>query len=279
MTETPRGELNVIKFLRLLSVSRVFKLLRNYPGASVISRTVLTSWNRLILPIFFLLVIVLTFGCILYNLENDPSKGTAQVFPEMLSACWFALVTMTTTGYGRFMPQRSFSKAIAMIMMILGNFYMAMPLTIIGATFWSHYQTMAEKEKKVVEAKEALNLARRKSLRIKKVIAENEAKNKNAVAKVNDAEIKKRMLPPVQEKAYHALFDMEHDIDEILHTVKETEETEAALVSLKLNSRVVDMSRRMAITVRMLGHMIKATFDAASLENVTALNKYAPVHD
>ena len=256
--------------------------MRNYPGASVITRTVSTAWDRLLLPIFFLIVITLTFGCLIFTIEFEPEKGDEQNFPEMLSACWFTLVTMTTTGYGRLMPEKSSSKALAMLMMVLGNFYMAMPLTIVGSTFWGHYQTLNEKEEQMKKAKMAIIEARRKSVRLKSELEQAKLKrerSKKALeeGKLSEADMHHQMLPPVQEQAYHELFAMEHDIDELLHMVQNAPETEQGLVELMMNPKVLDVSRRMVVTSRMMSYMVKDHLDAAHIGNSTALNRNAPV--
>eukprot|EP00946_MAST-07B_sp_MAST-7B-sp1_P001938 g1938.t1 len=209
-------------------------------------------------------------------------KGDNQNFPEMVSACWFTIVTMTTTGYGRITPSTPWSKAIAMLMMILGNFYMAMPLTIVGSTFWGHYQTMKEKEEQVRRAKHAVLTARRNSFRIKKELTEAKLKREaskkaNKLNDVSDAQAGDRMLPPVQECAYHELFSMEHDIDQLLHLVQECPETEAGLVGLMLDSKVVDISKRIAVTSRMMSYMVNDHMKAAQLGKMTVLNRNAPV--
>ena len=124
------GEVSFVKFLRMLAVLRVFKLVRNFDGASVIVLTINSAWDRIILPLFYLLVFVVVFGCLVYSIENEQSLGASQPFPEMATACWFVLVTMTTTGFGRVVPTKILTKIIAIVVMIAGNFYMAMPLTI-----------------------------------------------------------------------------------------------------------------------------------------------------
>jgi hypothetical protein len=129
-SEPMAGEVSVVKFLRMLAVLRVFKLVRNFDGAAVITQTVQSAWSRLILPLFYLLVFVVVFGCIVYTIENQHNLGADQPFPEMLTACWFVLVTMTTTGYGKVVPTKIPTKLVAIVVMIAGNFYMAMPLTI-----------------------------------------------------------------------------------------------------------------------------------------------------
>jgi hypothetical protein len=255
---------------------------RNYPGASVITRTVSTSWDRLLLPIFFLMVITITFGCLMFTIEYDAEKGNDQNFPEMASACWFTLVTMTTTGYGRIMPEKSTSKALAMLMMILGNFYMAMPLTIVGSTFWGHYQTLQEKIEQVKKAKLAILDARRKPVELKSELDKakfHRERSRKALknGKLSAEDMQHRMLPPVQEQAYHELFAMEQDINELLHIVQRAPETEVGLADLMMNPKVVDISRRMGLASRMMSYMVKENLDAAHIGNTTALNRHAPI--
>merc|ERR1712166_830841 len=96
------------------------------------------------------------FGCLVFTIENEHDGSADQPFPEMATACWFVLVTMTTTGYGKVVPTRMATKLVAIVVMISGNFYMAMPLTIVGSTFWGHYSALVEKEATMLKAREAM---------------------------------------------------------------------------------------------------------------------------
>jgi hypothetical protein len=77
-------------------------------------------------------------------------SGPAELFPVMVSsvfdAWWTMIVTMTTVGYGGKYPRRAAGKVIAISAAMIGSFYLAMPLTIIGTQFYDVYQQIEEEE-------------------------------------------------------------------------------------------------------------------------------------
>ena len=66
------------------------------------------------------------------------SKQETQ-FVDILRAMWVMLVTMTTVGYGGVSPITKVGKFVCVVASILGNFYLAMPITIIGSSFYKQY--------------------------------------------------------------------------------------------------------------------------------------------
>ena len=73
---------------------------------------------------------------------------------------FFVLCSLTTVGYGRFFPVTTAGKAFAMIAGIIGTFYMAMPLSIVGARFFDVFQKLKELKQKPI--KEKLNRVKKK---------------------------------------------------------------------------------------------------------------------
>merc|ERR1711918_306936 len=77
-------------------------------------------------------------------------SGPPELFPVMVNsvfdAWWTMIVTMTTVGYGGKYPRRAAGKGIAISAAMIGSFYLAMPLTIIGTQFYDVYQQIEEEE-------------------------------------------------------------------------------------------------------------------------------------
>merc|ERR1711907_460251 len=88
--------------------------------------------------------------------------GKPKLFPVMINnvfdAWWTMIVTMTTVGYGGKYPRRALGKGLAMIAAMLGSFYLAMPLTIIGTQFYDAYQQIEEEKIARTESNAHLNL-------------------------------------------------------------------------------------------------------------------------
>ena len=93
------------------------------------------------------------FGCAcpgtLSYRGRDDELRSSEVFPNVLTATWWTLVTYTTVGYGDINPQTPIGQYWAAITMFVGVFFLAMPLSIVGGTFTSEYnnvQTSLQKQ-------------------------------------------------------------------------------------------------------------------------------------
>jgi len=84
----------------------------------------------------------------------DDSASETQ-FPDIVSAGWLTIVTMTTVGYGVVSPITKLGKSSAIGAMLFGTFYLAMPLTIVGGTFWEAYTENEAKKKQAHAAMDA----------------------------------------------------------------------------------------------------------------------------
>jgi hypothetical protein len=110
------------------------------------------------------------FGCELPE-ENDHEYkagqrvlinkvGDVSGFKTVLESLWFSMVTLTSVGYGDLSPITNLGQLISIVLMLFGAIYLAMPLTVAAATFWSVHQAYVDgnkkkhiKEKKLVSAK------------------------------------------------------------------------------------------------------------------------------
>lgn len=115
-----------LRALRLLRVFRILKLAR-YLGASKSLITALKA-SRIKISVFLFSVIVLTIilGTIMYLVE-----GSANGFTSIPRSMYWAIVTLTTVGYGDIAPHTPFGQFIASLVMILGYGIIAVPTGIV----------------------------------------------------------------------------------------------------------------------------------------------------
>jgi voltage-gated potassium channel len=118
----------VIRVLRVLRIFRVLKLAQ-YLGEANILKIALKNSRRKIL-VFFVSVItlVIIFGSIMYLVEGHESG-----FVSIPHSIYWAIVTLTTVGYGDITPQSDLGKMISALVMILGYSILAVPTGIITA--------------------------------------------------------------------------------------------------------------------------------------------------
>ena len=118
----------VIRGLRLLRVFRVFKLARFLGEASLLSRALASSRHKVIIFLGTVLILVTILGAAMYLIEGEESG-----FTSIPTAVYWAIVTMTTVGYGDVVPQTLFGKTLAAAVMVLGYSIIAVPTGIVTA--------------------------------------------------------------------------------------------------------------------------------------------------
>ena len=119
----------VIRSLRLLRVFRIFKLVSFVKGASDIIKALKASRAKIFVFLSFILVMVLIMGSIIYLVEADADSG----FTSIPRSIYWAIVTLTTVGYGDITPRTEIGQFIAAIVMILGYAVIAVPTGIVSA--------------------------------------------------------------------------------------------------------------------------------------------------
>lgn len=116
----------VLRALRLLRVFRILKLTR-YLGASINLTTALkASKTKILVFLFSVIVLTIIFGTIIYLVEG-PKNG----FTSIPLSMYWAIVTLTTVGYGDLSPSTPFGQFIASFVMILGYGIIAVPTGIV----------------------------------------------------------------------------------------------------------------------------------------------------
>lgn len=119
----------VIRTFRLLRVFRVFKLVRFLGEASVLGQAVRASLPKLVVFIVTVLSIVVVIGTTMYLIESPGNPG----FQNIPESVYWAIVTVTTVGFGDTYPFTVPGKALASVLMITGFGILAVPTGIVTA--------------------------------------------------------------------------------------------------------------------------------------------------
>lgn len=118
----------IIRTMRLIRVFRVLKLTRYIGEAEVLTRALRESRYKIVVFLVAVLSIVMIMGTLMYSIEG-PDNG----FTSIPRAVYWAIVTLTTVGYGDISPQTALGQFLASIIMVLGYGVIAVPTGIVGA--------------------------------------------------------------------------------------------------------------------------------------------------
>ncbi|KAB5553602.1 hypothetical protein PHYPO_G00040460 [Pangasianodon hypophthalmus] len=140
---TPAMSLAVIRVIRLVRVFRIFKLSRHSKGLQILGQTLKASLRELALLIFFLFIGVVLFSSAVYFAEVD-SPGTS--FTSIPEAFWWAVVSMTTVGYGDMYPVTVGGKLVGSMCAIAGVLTISLPVPVIVSNFSYFYHREMECE-------------------------------------------------------------------------------------------------------------------------------------
>ncbi len=127
----------VIRTLRLLRVFRIFKLANFLKESSTIMNALKASRAKITVFLFFIILMVTIIGSIMYLVEG----GEGSSFTSIPRSIYWAVVTLTTVGYGDIAPQTELGQFLAAIVMILGYAVIAVPTGIVSAEMVSQNES------------------------------------------------------------------------------------------------------------------------------------------
>ena len=118
----------VIRALRLLRVFRILRLAHYLGEAHVLLNALKASRHKITVFLGAVLTVVLIMGAAMYLIEGKESG-----FDSIPTSMYWAIVTMTTVGYGDIAPQTVIGQVLASVLMILGYGIIAVPTGIVSA--------------------------------------------------------------------------------------------------------------------------------------------------
>jgi voltage-gated potassium channel len=118
--------LMVIRAVRLLRVFRIFKLSRYTSAGRTLIKALYRSREKIFMFISVIVTLVVIFGTIMYLVEGEKNG-----FTSIPVSIYWAVVTLTTVGYGDISPATGFGQFLASIVMIMGYAIIAVPTGIV----------------------------------------------------------------------------------------------------------------------------------------------------
>jgi hypothetical protein len=170
-------------FSKVLKMMRLFKLVRRFSGTQIIIHVVKKCYRELLRFYSFYILIAACASVIIFSVNGSrrcfkgdgscpvefeeseeadffqtgemirlTSQGTMPMFYNSMYSMWFTLVTMCTVGFGELVPVELAEFGIAIVLMLFGSFFVAIPLSIVTRHFSASYEhIMMKQEARLVQ--------------------------------------------------------------------------------------------------------------------------------
>ncbi len=138
----------VVRTFRLIRVFRVFKLFSFLEEGDNLMRSLMHSARKILVFFLFIVILVISLGTLMYMVEG---KVENTQFKDVPTSIYWAVVTMTTVGYGDIAPVTMIGRFLSAIVMLLGYTIMAVPTGIVSAQFISDRQDAKKPKRKCPE--------------------------------------------------------------------------------------------------------------------------------
>jgi len=120
----------ILRVFRLMRVFRIFKLGHYVTGSQILVNSLYENRGKIISFLTVVLIVVIFIGSLMYIIEG-PENG----FNSIPRSMYWAIVTVTTVGFGDISPQTSFGQFLASLLMLIGYSIIAVPTGIVSSGF------------------------------------------------------------------------------------------------------------------------------------------------
>ncbi|KAM8841484.1 voltage-gated potassium channel regulatory subunit KCNG2 isoform 1-T3 [Spinachia spinachia] len=141
----------VLRVLRALRIFYVMRLARHSLGLQTLGLTVRRCTREFGLLLLFLCVAMALFSPLVFLAESE--LGAKQEFTSIPGSYWWAVISMTTVGYGDMVPRSIPGQVVALSSILSGILLMAFPVTSIFHTFSRSYQELKEEHIRALRQK------------------------------------------------------------------------------------------------------------------------------
>lgn len=119
----------MIRAMRLLRIFRILKLTHYNHQGNIILKSLRKSKQKIFVFLFFVLIVVMIVGSLMYVIEGSVNES----YSNIPNSIYWAIVTLTTVGYGDITPITPLGRFLASTLMILGYVVIAVPTGIVSA--------------------------------------------------------------------------------------------------------------------------------------------------
>lgn len=178
------GATRILRILRLMRVFRLAKLSKFASNVQMVTVAITSSMDVLLMLFMNLLILVLVFASLVFYLEQTTYDEEKEIwvdafgqpsqhldcgsvdgntvcnpgpspFVSIPTTMWWGMVTATTVGYGDYYPVTTLGRFVAVLLMLMGIVFMALPITIVGTNFSEEYQNL-EASRRIIVRQQSL---------------------------------------------------------------------------------------------------------------------------
>lgn len=125
----------VLQAFKVMRVFRIFRVMQYFRGLRILWLAVKASVRELFLLAAFILLAITIFACFIYCAEI----ANENTFDNAVIGLWWALITMTTVGYGDYFPETWAGYIVGSVCALTGIILIGMPVPIIASNFHAYY--------------------------------------------------------------------------------------------------------------------------------------------
>mgnify|MGYP001572535341 CR=1 FL=1 len=127
----------VLRVLRILRIFRVLKMTRHIGEANHLISAMRASWAKISVFIFYVLAVTMILGTMMYIVEGVIAENEG--FNNVPQSIYWAIVTISTVGYGDVTPITVAGKMLATVIILTGYGIIAVPTGIVTAEIYGRY--------------------------------------------------------------------------------------------------------------------------------------------
>ena len=142
-------DLRVLRLLRLFRLFRLFKMTRYVQSLRTFHRVFVAKKEELLITALMIVILLVFASSVMYAVETEAQPDKFPSIPETL---WWAVVTLTTIGYGDVYPVTPLGKVIGGVIAILGIGLIALPAGILASGFTEELRRRQDKTRKPLES-------------------------------------------------------------------------------------------------------------------------------
>ena len=139
------SSLAVLRLMRMLRIFRIFKMQRFLDEGHFLMSAMRRSAVKILIFMLFVFLVAVVLGAVMYGIEGDSNPALSSI-PK---GVYWAVVTLTTVGYGDVTPVTPLGQSISVIVMLLGYSIIAVPTGIVaGETYYGHRQEQEHRQER-----------------------------------------------------------------------------------------------------------------------------------